>query len=111
MPRGHRAGDRTGRSCAGLRAGTLTSSTACGSGRSRLLVVVAVLGGEEFVSVVSTSGTVTHPGYASLYEASKSAVNAFTVVAAKELGPWASASTRSCPAPRTSKAPRAPGPW
>ncbi|KDN18577.1 SDR family NAD(P)-dependent oxidoreductase [Amycolatopsis rifamycinica] len=36
---------------------------------------------------VSTAGTVTHPAYAALYVASKSAVNAFTVVAAKELGP------------------------
>ncbi|NSC19741.1 SDR family oxidoreductase [Streptomyces albus subsp. chlorinus] len=36
---------------------------------------------------VSTSGTVSHPPDASLYVASKSAVNAFTIVASKELGP------------------------
>lgn len=36
---------------------------------------------------ISTAGTLTHPPYTSLYVATKSAVNAFTIVTAKELGP------------------------
>jgi 3-oxoacyl-[acyl-carrier protein] reductase len=36
---------------------------------------------------VSTAGTLTYPAFASLYVASKGAVNAFTIIAAKELGP------------------------
>ncbi|MFB8240223.1 hypothetical protein ACFC58_27120 [Kitasatospora purpeofusca] len=43
--------------------------------------------GPASVINVSTAGTLTHPTYASLYVASKSAVNAFTVVAAKEHTP------------------------
>ncbi|MBM2620703.1 SDR family oxidoreductase [Actinoplanes sp. LDG1-06] len=36
---------------------------------------------------VSTAGTLQHPAYGSLYVATKSALEAFTIVAAKELGP------------------------
>ncbi|AUG80921.1 oxidoreductase [Kitasatospora sp. MMS16-BH015] len=57
---------------------------------------------------VSTAGTLTHPPYASLYVASKSAVNAFTIVAAKELGPHGTRVNAIIPGPRTL---RAPGPW
>jgi len=36
---------------------------------------------------VSTGGTLQHPAYGSMYVATKSAVEAFTIIAAKELGP------------------------
>ncbi|MEK8109388.1 SDR family oxidoreductase [Micromonospora sp. M12] len=57
---------------------------------------------------VSTAGTLSHPPYASLYVASKGAVNAFTIVASRNWARAASVSTRSCPDRRT---PTAPEPW
>ncbi|EGJ77298.1 putative short-chain dehydrogenase/reductase SDR [Streptomyces sp. Tu6071] len=42
---------------------------------------------EASVVNVSTGGTLSHPTYASLYVATKSALEAYTIIAAKELGP------------------------
>lgn len=58
---------------------------------------------------VSTAGTMTHPPYASLYVASKSAVNAFTVVAAKELGPRGIRVNAIMPGPSDTEGVRAMG--
>jgi 3-oxoacyl-[acyl-carrier protein] reductase len=58
---------------------------------------------------VSTAGTVTHPPYTSLYVASKSAVNAFTVVAAKELGPRGIRVNAIMPGPSDTEGTRAMG--
>jgi 3-oxoacyl-[acyl-carrier protein] reductase len=58
---------------------------------------------------VSTAGTQTHPPYGSLYVASKSAVNAFTVVAAKELGPRGIRVNAIMPGPSDTEGTRAMG--
>lgn len=58
---------------------------------------------------VSTAGTVSHPSYASLYVASKSAVNAFTIVAAKELGPRGIRVNAIMPGPSDTEGTRAMG--
>jgi 3-oxoacyl-[acyl-carrier protein] reductase len=58
---------------------------------------------------VSTAGTVTHPPYASLYVASKSAVNAFTIVTAKELGPRGIRVNAIMPGPSNTEGTRASG--
>jgi 3-oxoacyl-[acyl-carrier protein] reductase len=58
---------------------------------------------------VSTAGTVTHPLYTSLYVASKSAVNAFTIVAAKELGPRGIRVNAIMPGPSDTEGTRAMG--
>ena len=58
---------------------------------------------------VSTAGTVTHPPYTSLYVASKSAVNAFTIVAAKELGPRGIRVNAIMPGPSDTEGTRASG--
>jgi 3-oxoacyl-[acyl-carrier protein] reductase len=58
---------------------------------------------------VSTAGTVTHPPYTSLYVASKSAVNAFTIVAAKELGPRGIRVNAIMPGPSDTEGTRAMG--
>ncbi|TVT57821.1 SDR family oxidoreductase [Amycolatopsis rhizosphaerae] len=58
---------------------------------------------------VSTAGTVTHPPYGSLYVASKSAVNAFTIVAAKELGPRGIRVDAIMPGPSDTEGTRAMG--
>ncbi|WP_369382796.1 SDR family NAD(P)-dependent oxidoreductase [Streptomyces sp. cg36] len=58
---------------------------------------------------VSTAGTLTHPSYASLYVASKSAVNAFTIVAAKELGPRGIRVNAIMPGPSDTEGSRAMG--
>ncbi|WP_307853553.1 SDR family oxidoreductase [Kitasatospora sp. RG8] len=58
---------------------------------------------------VSTAGTLTHPTYASLYVASKSAVNAFTIVAAKELGPRGIRVNAIMPGPSDTEGTRAMG--
>ncbi|MFE6049853.1 SDR family NAD(P)-dependent oxidoreductase [Kitasatospora sp. NPDC056446] len=58
---------------------------------------------------VSTAGTLTHPPYASLYVASKSAVNAFTIVAAKELGPRGIRVNAIMPGPSDTEGTRAMG--
>ena len=58
---------------------------------------------------VSTAGTVTHPLYGSLYVASKSAVNAFTIVAAKELGPRGIRVNAIMPGPSDTEGTRASG--
>ncbi|GAB3721949.1 glucose 1-dehydrogenase [Amycolatopsis oliviviridis] len=58
---------------------------------------------------VSTAGAVTLPQYASLYVASKSAVNAFTIVAAKELGPRGIRVNAIMPGPSDTEGTRAMG--
>ena len=58
---------------------------------------------------MSTAGTLTHPQYASLYVASKSAVNAFTVIAAKELGPRGIRVNAIMPGPSDTEGTRAGG--
>ncbi|WP_033818052.1 SDR family NAD(P)-dependent oxidoreductase [Kitasatospora sp. MBT63] len=58
---------------------------------------------------VSTAGTLTHPLYSSLYVASKSAVNAFTIVAAKELGPRGIRVNAIMPGPSDTEGTRAMG--
>ncbi|MDQ0771852.1 3-oxoacyl-[acyl-carrier protein] reductase [Streptomyces aurantiacus] len=58
---------------------------------------------------VSTAGTVSHPPYASLYVASKSAVNAFTVITAKELGPRGIRVNAIMPGPSDTEGTRAIG--
>ncbi|MEV0190668.1 SDR family oxidoreductase [Kitasatospora purpeofusca] len=65
--------------------------------------------GSASVVNVSTAGTLTHPVYASLYVASKSAVNAFTVVAAKELGPRGIRVNAIMPGPSDTEGTRAMG--
>ncbi|BCL25241.1 glucose 1-dehydrogenase [Streptomyces aurantiacus] len=58
---------------------------------------------------ISTAGTVSHPPYASLYVASKSAVNAFTVITAKELGPRGIRVNAIMPGPSDTEGTRAIG--
>ncbi|MFB7379240.1 SDR family NAD(P)-dependent oxidoreductase [Kitasatospora purpeofusca] len=65
--------------------------------------------GSASIVNVSTAGTLTHLVYASLYVASKSAVNAFTVVAAKELGPRGIRVNAIMPGPSDTEGTRAMG--
>jgi 3-oxoacyl-[acyl-carrier protein] reductase len=65
--------------------------------------------GAASVINVSTAGTVSHPPYASLYVASKSAVNAFTIVAARELGPRGIRVNAIMPGPSDTEGTRAMG--
>lgn len=65
--------------------------------------------GTASVINVSTAGTATLPPYTSLYVASKSAVNAFTVVAAKELGPRGIRVNAIMPGPSDTEGTRAMG--
>jgi 3-oxoacyl-[acyl-carrier protein] reductase len=58
---------------------------------------------------VSTAGTLSFPAYASLYVATKSAVNAFTLVAAKELGPRGIRVNAIAPGPSDTEGSRATG--
>lgn len=58
---------------------------------------------------VSTAGTVTYPAYAALYIASKNAVNAFTIIAAKELGPRGIRVNAIMPGPSDTEGTRAMG--
>jgi 3-oxoacyl-[acyl-carrier protein] reductase len=58
---------------------------------------------------VSTAGTFTHPEYAGLYVASKSAVNAFTLIAAKEFGPRGIRVNAIAPGPSDTEGTRAMG--
>ncbi|WP_042418515.1 SDR family NAD(P)-dependent oxidoreductase [Streptacidiphilus anmyonensis] len=65
--------------------------------------------GAASVVNVSTAGTLTHPLYSSLYVASKSAVNAFTIAAAKELGPRGIRVNAIMPGPSDTEGTRAMG--
>lgn len=58
---------------------------------------------------ISTAGTLTHPPYTSLYVATKSAVNAFTIVTAKELGPRGIRVNAIMPGPSDTEGTRAMG--
>jgi 3-oxoacyl-[acyl-carrier protein] reductase len=58
---------------------------------------------------VSTAGTLSLPAYAGLYVATKSALNAFTVVAAKELGPRGIRVNAIAPGPSDTEGNRANG--
>ncbi|MET0424764.1 MAG: SDR family oxidoreductase [Actinoplanes sp.] len=66
------------------------------------------LGAASIINV-STAGTLSHPAYAGLYVATKAAVNAFTLVAAKELGPRGIRVNAIAPGPSDTEGTRALG--
>lgn len=75
---------------------------------TQALVAQEDLGGASVVNV-SSAGTFTLPPYGALYVASKSAVNAFTIVAAKELGPRGIRVNAIAPGPSDTEGTRALG--
>ena len=77
-------------------------------------VAIQALAGQDDITAasiinVSTAGTFSFPAYTGLYVATKSAVNAFTLVAAKELGPRGIRVNAIAPGPSDTEGTRAMG--
>ena len=78
------------------------------------ILTTQALAGQDDVTAgsivnVSTAGTFSFPAYTGLYVATKSAVNAFTLVAAKELGPRGIRVNAIAPGPSDTEGTRAMG--